>query len=72
MGAGARASRTALKIRYKSSLHYLRTLIVVAKALATGGFVPKGLIGWLDNLSPNLEGRKESRGATEGAMEGCL
>ena len=45
-GVGARAgirartqtSRTALKIRYKSSSKYLRTLLTVAEATTTGDF----------------------------------
>ena len=35
-----------------------------------GGFVSKGPVGWLDNLLPNLGGKKESKGATERETEG--
>ena len=44
VGAGTWASRTVLRICYKSSLEYLGILLVAAGALATGGFV-KGLAG---------------------------
>ena len=68
-GAGAWASKTALKILCKSSLEYLGTLLAT-----TGGFAPEGPASSLDNLSPDLGGGKESREATkretEGAMEG--
>ena len=66
-GIGALVSRTALRILYKSSSEYLRTL-VAAGALATGGFV-EGPAGWSDNSSPDSGGGEESGGATEGAAE---
>ena len=37
---------------------------------AIGGFILKGPTGWLNNLSPDLEGRKESGKAIEGVIEG--
>ena len=43
-GSGTRASRTALKIRYKSSSEYLRILIAAGGELARG-FPPKGQAG---------------------------
>ena len=60
----------ALKIRCKSSLEYMGTLIAAAGALATRDFVLKGLTGWSDNLSPDLKDEEESKEATEGAMKG--
>ena len=59
-GAGTRAeagtealvSRTALRILYKSSSEYLKTL-VAAEALAMGGFGLEGPMGWSDNSSPD-------------------
>ena len=66
---GARASRTALKIRCKSSSEYLGILVAAVGALVMGGFVPKGPAGWLDNLSPNSGGGEELGGAMEGAAE---
>ena len=69
-GAGARVFRTALKILFKSSSEYLGTLVAATKASATGVFVPEGLMGCLDNLSPDLGGRKESGRVMEGATEG--
>ena len=68
MGTGAQASRTALKILCKSSLEYLGTPVAVG-ALAMGGFVPEGLAGWSDNLSPDSKDGEESGGATKGAAE---
>ena len=76
-GAGARtgartgtlASRTVLRIRYKSSSEYLGILVAAVGALAMGGFVPKGPAGWSDNLSPDSEGEEKSGGAMEGAAE---
>ena len=78
-GAGMRASKTVLKIFYKSSLEYLGTFIAATGVTTTGGFVFKGLVGCSDNPSPNLRGGQELEGATkgatkrlmEGAMEGC-
>ena len=71
MGARALTSRTALKIRCKSSLEYLGILVAVEGASITGVFVSKSPIGCLDNLSPDSRGKEESRGATEGAIEGA-
>ena len=75
-GTGAQASRTTLKILYKSSSEYLGTLVAATGALATESFVSEGPVGWSDNLSLDLEGEKESRGpmerATEGMTEGYL
>ena len=68
VGAGTRASRTVLRIRYKSSLKYLRILLAAAGALAMGGFV-EDPAGCSDNSSPDSGGGEESRGATEGAAE---
>ena len=45
VGAGASASRTALKIYCKSSLEYLGTLVVAGGALAIKGFDFKGPTG---------------------------
>ena len=67
--SGALGSKTALRIFCKSSLEYLR-ILVAARVLAMGSFGPEGLAGWLDNLSPDLGDREESRGATKGATEG--
>ena len=76
MEAGVRASRTALKIFYKSSSEYLGTLVATTGALAAGGFVPEGPAGWSDNWSPDSGGGEESEGeterTTEGAIEGCF
>ena len=69
-GAGTQASRTALKIRYKSFSEYLGIIVAAGGELARG-FSSKGPTGWSDNSSPDLEGRKESGRATEGAMEGA-
>ena len=75
VGAEAQASRTALKIHYKSFSEYLGTLVVVAWVSTMGDFISKGPMGYLNNLSPNLGGGKKSERATkrviEGAMEGC-
>ena len=71
IGAGAQASKTALKIRYKSSLEYLGILVAVGGELARG-FPPEGPAGWSNNLSPDLEGGEESRGATEEATEEAM
>ena len=68
----AQTSRTVLKIRYKSSLQYLGTLVAAAGASATEDFISKGPTGWLDNLSFDWKGGKESGGAIEGAMEGVI
>ena len=70
-GAGARASRTILKILYKSFLEYLRVLVAVSRATAMRGFVFKGLMGYSDNLSPESEGGKKLRRVIERATEGC-
>ena len=59
----------ALRFISKSSLEYLRTLVVVIKVSKTGVFVPEGSTSWSDNLSPDLGGREKSGGATEGATE---
>ena len=68
-GAKAQASRTALRIRCKSSSQYLGILVAEGGDLAKG-FPPKSPAGWSDNLSPNLGGGKESGGATKEATEG--
>ena len=67
--AGAQASRTALKIRCKSSSEYFAILVAAAGALARG-FALKSQANWSDNLSPDLGDGEESRGAMEGAVEG--
>ena len=64
VGAEARTSKTALKIRYKCSLEYLGTLVATGK-----DFGLKGLLGYLENS--DLKGRKKSGGVTEGAIEEC-
>ena len=69
---GAQASRTALRILCKSSSKYLETLVAAIGASVMGGFVSKGPAGWLDNLSPDLGGRKESKEAMERAMERAI
>ena len=56
-GVGARVSRTTLRIRCKSSLKYLRTLVAAA-----GDFGPKSLASYLENS--DFGGEKKSRGAT--------
>lgn len=75
VGAGAQTSKTVLRILYKSSLKYLRTLIATTGASAIKSFVPEGLTGWLNNLSSDSKGEEESRRATEEvterATEGC-
>ena len=68
-GVGTWASRTALKICCKLSSEYLRTLVATGEALARS-FTPEGLAGWLDNLSPDLGGRKKLRRAIERATKG--
>ena len=68
---GAQASKTALKILYKSSLEYLGILIVVIGASATGSFVPESPVDWSDNLSPDLGGGEEPGGKIEGVSEGA-
>ena len=70
MGAGAKASKTALKICCKSFSEYLKTLVVATGALARD-FIPNSLAGWSDNLSPDLKGEEESGRATKGAKEGA-
>ena len=67
-GAGTRASRTVLRIRYKSSSEYLGILLAATGALATGGFV-KSPAGSSDNSSPDSGGGEESGEVTEGAAE---
>ena len=64
-GVGALASKTALQIRYKSSLEYLGILVAATGALARD-FVPKSPAGWLNNLSPDSRGGEESEGVAEG------
>ena len=49
--AGARASRTALRIYCKSSLEYWGILVAATRVLAMRGFVSEGLVGWSDNFS---------------------
>ena len=63
-GAGAQASRTALRIHCKSSSEYLGTLVAAA-----GDFSPGGLSGYSEDS--DSEGREELGGATEGATERC-
>ena len=70
VGAGAQASRTALKILCKSFLEYLGTLVVAIDVTAMGGFVSEALAGWLDNLSPDSGSREQSERATERATKG--
>ena len=70
MGMGARTSRTALKIRCKSSSEYLGTLVAAEGELARS-FAPEGPAGWSDNLSPDLGSGEESKRAIEGATEGA-
>ena len=54
-GAGARggaevwASKTALKICYKSSSKYLEITIAATGATVIGGFDPESLVGYLKN-----------------------
>ena len=69
-GAGTRvqASKTALRIHCKSFSEYLGILVAAAEALARD-FVPEGLAGWSDNLSPDSKGEEESKRAIEGAAE---
>ena len=67
--AGARASRTALKILYKSSSEYSGTLVAATGTSAMGSFLFEGLAGWFNNLSLDLGGREETRGATEEATK---
>ena len=55
--------------RCKSSSEYLGILVAAARALARG-FAPKSLASWSNNLSPDLEGGEELRGAIKGATEG--
>ena len=69
-GVKTQASRTVLRILCKISLEYLGIFVAASGATVMGGFVLKGPAGGLDNLSPNLGGKKEPRGATEGATEG--
>ena len=69
---GARASKKALKILYKSSSEYLGILVGATRATVMGSFVFEGPAGWLSNLSPNLEGREELGKAIKGAIEICF
>ena len=62
-GAGAQASRTALRIHCKSSSEYLGILV------SAGDFGSRGPSGDLE--ISDLEGRKESEGATKKAIEGA-
>lgn len=55
---GVQASKTVVKIRYKSFLEYLKTLVIAAE-----GFGPKSLVGCLENS--DLEVGEELGGATE-------
>ena len=68
-GTGALASRTALRILYKSSSEYLRTL-GESGALAMEGFGFEGPACWSDNSSPDSGSGDKSGGATEGVTEG--
>ena len=67
--AGARASKTVLKILCKSSLKYLGILVAATETTATGGFVLEGPAGYLE--TPDFGGGEESGGVTEGATEKC-
>ena len=69
---GAQASRTALRILYKSFSEYLGTLVAATGASAMGGFAPRGPAGWLNNSSPDSGGGEESGGVMEGATEGAI
>ena len=67
VGAGARVSRTVLKIRCKLFSEYLGTSL--AETTVMGGFAPEGPSDYSENSDSG--GKKESWGATEGATEGC-
>ena len=69
-GTGSWASRTALKIHYKSSSEYLGTL-VAARGVLARSFALDGPAGWSDNLSPDSEGGEKSEGVMKGATEGA-
>ena len=70
---GAQASRTVLKIRYKSFLVYLKTAEVVGGTIRMGSFASRGPIGWLDNLFPDSEGDREKseRAIEKRSQRGC-
>ena len=63
VGTGVQASKTVLKIRYKSSLVYLRILVAVVRTKTTRDFAPKGPKGCLENS--NLGDREELDRATK-------
>ena len=69
VGVGARVSKTTLRILCKSFSENLGTLVAATGASARKSFVLEGPAGWLDNLSPNSEGREESERVTEGVVE---
>ena len=71
IGARAQASRMALKIRCKSFSEYLRILVAAEETSTTGDFIFECLVSCLDNLSPDLGGVEELKGATERATEGA-
>ena len=62
-GVGVRASKIALKIRYKSFLEYWETLV------AAEDFGSVGSLGYSEKS--DLRGGEELGGATEGAIEGA-
>ena len=72
VGAGAQASRTALKIFCKSFLEYLGILLAVTRASAKRSFVLEGLTGWSDHLLSNLGGGEKSKGATKRAAKRAI
>ena len=61
--AGVRAFRMVLSIRCKSSFKYLEILIAAAEMITMGDFVPKSLVGYLENS--DLGDEKESGEMTE-------
>lgn len=63
---GVQASKTALKIYYKSSLIYLGIRGIVIGIIAIKKSAPGSLANWLDNLSYNSWSREESKKVTEG------
>ena len=60
-----------LRIRCKSFMEYLGTLVAASEVLMTGDFVFEGPTGALDNLSPDLADEKESKEVTEGVVKGA-